>query len=212
MPRDIKNDRPSRAQLEEIVRAIVKQEIRRRDGAISGIDHTTLTNIGTNTHSQIDDHIAAPSGVHGITGDVVGHDDSQALFNKTLVSPLITTPTIDNILGLTYTPTLSGLANVTGTPTVSSFWYQRVGQIVVVGGTLTGFQPTTIGVTTDFELTIPVGGNFTGSDDAAGALGDATGTAGQVRGVSGADRVLCRHIATVNTPHQLSLMWIYVIR
>jgi hypothetical protein len=46
-------------------------------------DHTALTSIGVNTHSTIDVHLANSSGVHGITGSVVGTTDSQVLTNKT---------------------------------------------------------------------------------------------------------------------------------
>lgn len=60
------------------------------------LDHTALTNIGTNTHAAIDtalstssSHIAATA-AHGATGAVVGTTNTQQLDNKTLSKLLLT--------------------------------------------------------------------------------------------------------------------------
>jgi hypothetical protein len=62
------------------------------DVIAGGISHTGLADIGTNTHAQLDTHVAA-SAAHSATGAVVGTTNSQTLTNKTLTSPVINTPT-----------------------------------------------------------------------------------------------------------------------
>ena len=60
------------------------------------INHSNLSNIGTNTHVQIDTHLAAISNVHGISGNFVGTTDIQTLTNKTLVSSNVFADSTDN--------------------------------------------------------------------------------------------------------------------
>jgi len=49
--------------------------------------HTDLSDIGTNTHAQVDTHIGS-SAAHGVA-EVVGKDEVQTLTNKTLIAPVI---------------------------------------------------------------------------------------------------------------------------
>lgn len=46
------------------------------------IDHTSLTNKGTNTHSQIDTHIAATTGTHGI--NALNDGSNKVILNGTI--------------------------------------------------------------------------------------------------------------------------------
>lgn len=55
--------------------------------------HTDLSDIGTNTHAQVDTHIGS-SAAHGVA-EVVGKDEAQTLTNKTLTSPVINTGDIN---------------------------------------------------------------------------------------------------------------------
>ena len=89
------------------------------DGA--QINHTTLSNIGTNTHAQIDTHIAATA-AHGISGAVVGTTDAQVVSAKELknISETVVTDATftgaetlnvanGNVFNLTLTGNVSGI-------------------------------------------------------------------------------------------------------
>lgn len=102
------------------------------------------------------DHIAATSNVHGVTGSVVGTTSTQTLLNKTLTSPTISGGTITGVTfgaGLTFqSPTLV-------TPTIASFVNaQHTHADAASGGAIGGggggfFFPDPVTATSDFNLT-----------------------------------------------------------
>ena len=75
------------------------------------INHLNLSNIGANTHAQIDTHMSSSSNVHGITGSVVWTTDTQALTNKTLTDAS-NNITANSIRSSTSIITLSGVPTV----------------------------------------------------------------------------------------------------
>ena len=52
------------------------------------ISHNSLSDKGTTSHANVDAHIASET-EHGATGKVVGTNNSQTLYNKTLITPVI---------------------------------------------------------------------------------------------------------------------------
>jgi microcystin-dependent protein len=79
-------------------------------------------------------HTSASSGVHGISGSLVGTSDAQTLSNKTLTSPTINSPTVSG-------------GTFTGTATMAAV---NTSGAVSVGGRLTGDGSVPSGAVTAF--------------------------------------------------------------
>ncbi|GAA4891012.1 H-type lectin domain-containing protein [Streptomyces coeruleoprunus] len=81
-------------------------------------------------------HEAATSGVHGVTGDLVGATMTQTLTNKTLTSPTINNATYAN--GGSFAGTFTGSPTFSGALTLSGAAVLSGGPSISAGGALAG--------------------------------------------------------------------------
>lgn len=164
--------------------------IRGVDGT-SGVAHssggTFEHGVSARDFTEPQAHIAAVSGVHGLTGSVVGDSDIQTLSSKTLASPAFTgtatglsaasavldaASTLGGVTGTslaadrtawtTYTPTFTNCTSPTG-----SFAYKQSGKSLRVRAAFTGGTATGAA---QVQFSLPAGLTAAGTQVAAGLL------------------------------------------
>jgi hypothetical protein len=122
------------------------------DGNTFEIDET-VTATRTYVDTELDAHVDLESGVHGVTGDVVGTSDSQTLTNKTLGSGTVLGANLD----ATNTYKVTNLVDPTSNQDAATKKYVD-DEVSDVAGDLTTHQNATTGVH-------GVTGNIVGTSD-----------------------------------------------
>lgn len=114
-------------------------------------------------------HTSSNSGVHGVSGNVVGTSDVQTLSNKTLSAPTVT----GTLAGAS--ETLSGTLSVSGTSTLAGV--NASGAVAVAGALTATAAGTGLAVTNNETVggTLAVTGAVTGASFTASGNGAVTG-------------------------------------
>jgi len=117
-------------------------------------------------YREANTHIEASTSVHGITGSVVGTGGAQTLTNKTLTSPIITTPTIDgvsfseaveDVVGAMVSGNTESGISVTYDDGTGKYNFDVNDPVITIAGDVTGTATMTNLGNTTITVAIPAG-------------------------------------------------------
>lgn len=147
---------------------------------------TTVSSVSIQiTESQVtsltsDLALKAPLASPTLTGTPAAPTASPGTNTTQIATTAFVTAAVSTFVAGTYSPTRSAEVNMDGNVSMTTAQYMRVGSVVTVSGQFTA-NPTTAGLATSFEATLPVASNI-------GAVADASGVAfsGAIAGMGAA--------------------------